>query len=132
MKNLYKRKFPQTLNKANKVEKSWTNFKYSVNNEENKDNDETINRNNVKSEQFVTQLQNINGNTLKISETTTCANSFEQPKQPQLAARTTTNTEQKELPNLLLTRVRALFLLVNCAYPIALMEVLLKQTQRRN
>jgi hypothetical protein len=39
------------LNKANKVEKSWTNFKYSVNNEENKDNDELINRNNVESGQ---------------------------------------------------------------------------------
>ena len=83
------------MNKANKVEKSWTNFKYSVNNEETKYNDETIIRDNAKNGQLVTQLQNINGDTLKISETTTCANSFEQPKQPQLAARTTTNTEQK-------------------------------------
>jgi len=52
------------LNKANKVEKSWTNFKYSVNNEENKDNDQSINRNNVQSEQLVTQSQNNNGVTL--------------------------------------------------------------------
>ncbi len=57
----------------------------------------------MESEQLVTQLQNNNGVTLKISESTTCANSSEQPQQPkqpqqpQLAAKitTTTNTEQK-------------------------------------
>jgi hypothetical protein len=75
------------------VEKQWTNFKYSVNNEENKDNEEDIDRNIVQSEQLVTQLQNNNGVTLKTSESTTCENSSERP---QLAAKTTaTNTEQK-------------------------------------
>ena len=43
-----------------------------MNNEENhKDNDETIKRNDVKSEQLVTQLQNNNGVTLKNSESKT-------------------------------------------------------------
>jgi hypothetical protein len=78
------------------VEKQWTNFKYSVNNEENKDNEEDINRNIVQSEQLVTQLQNNNGVTLKTSESTTCENSSERPQQPQPAAKTTAlNTEQK-------------------------------------
>jgi hypothetical protein len=104
-----------------------------VNNEENNnDNDETIKRNDVKSVQFVTQLQNNNGVTLKTSESITCANSSKQPQQLQLAAKTTTNTDQKELPNLLLKRVRALFLLVDCAHLLAFMEVLQKQTQIRN
>jgi hypothetical protein len=75
------------------VEKSWTNSKYSVNNEENhKDNDETIERNDVKSKQLVTQLQSNNCVTLKTSEFTTHSNSS---KQPQLAAKPTTNTDQK-------------------------------------
>ena len=75
------------------MEKQWTNFKYSVNNEENKDNEEDIDRNIVQSEQLVTQMQNNNGVTLKTSESTTCENSSERP---QLAAKTTTtNTEQK-------------------------------------
>ena len=78
------------------MEKQWTNFKYSVNNEENKDNEEDINRNIVQSEQLVTQLQNNNGVTLKTSESTTCENSPERPQQPQPAAKTTAlNTEQK-------------------------------------
>jgi len=64
-----------------------------VNNEENhKDNDETIRRNDVKSKQLVTQLQSNNGVTLKTSESTTHANSS---KQPQLAAKPKTNTDQK-------------------------------------
>ena len=47
-----------------------------MNTEENhKDNDETIKRNNVKSEQLVTQLQSNNGVTFKTSESTTHANS---------------------------------------------------------
>ena len=67
------------------MEKSWTNSKYSVNNEENhKDNDETIKRNDVKSAQLVTQLLSNNGVTLKTSS-----------KQPQLAAKTTSNIDQK-------------------------------------
>jgi len=75
------------------VEKSWTNSKYSVNNEENhKDNDEAIKRNDVKSAQLVTQLLSNNGVTLKTSELTTRANSS---KQPQLAAKTTSNIDQK-------------------------------------
>ena len=79
------------------MEKQWTNFKYSVNNEENKDNEEDIDRNIVQSEQLVTQLQNNNGVTLKTSESTTCENSSERP---QLAAKTTTtNTEQKRASN---------------------------------
>jgi len=76
------------------VEKSWTNFKYSVNNEETKYNDETIIRDNAKNGQLVTLLQINNCDTLKISESTTCANSSEQPQQPQLAAKIATNTEQ--------------------------------------
>ena len=76
------------------MEKSWTNSKYSVNKEENhKDNDETIKRNDVKSEQLVTQLPSNNGVTLKTSEITTHANSS---KQPQLAAKTTSNIDQKK------------------------------------
>ena len=75
------------------MEKSWTNSKYSVNNEENhKDNDEAIKRNDVKSAQLVTQLLSNNGVTLKTSELTTRANSS---KQPQLAAKTTSNIDQK-------------------------------------
>ena len=67
-----------------------------MNNEENKDNEEDIDRNIVQSEQLVTQLQNNNGVTLKTSESTTCENSSERSLQPQLAAKsTTTNTEQK-------------------------------------
>jgi hypothetical protein len=98
------------------VEKSWTNSKYSVNNEENhKDNDETVKRNDVKSEQLVTQLQNNNGVTLKTSESKNPANSSKQPQQPQLAVKPTTNTDQKRASNLMLKRVRALFLLVDCA-----------------
>jgi hypothetical protein len=93
-----------------------------VNNEENhKDNDETIERNDVKSKQLVTQLQSNNCVTLKTSEFTTHSNSS---KQPQLAAKPTTNTDQK--------RVRTLFLLVDCTHLLALMEVLRKQTQIRN
>jgi len=58
-----------------------------VNNEENhKDNDETIKRNNVKSQKLVTQLQSNNGVTLKTSESTTHANS---------SKATTTDTDQR-------------------------------------
>ncbi len=63
-----------------------------MNNEENKNNDENINRNIVQSEQLVTQLQNNNGVTLKTSESTTCENSSEWPQQPQLAAKSTTTS----------------------------------------
>jgi hypothetical protein len=49
----------------------------------------------MKSEQLVTQLQSNNGVTLKTSESTTHANSSKQPQQPQLAAKPTTNTDQK-------------------------------------
>jgi len=103
----------------------WTK-QNSVNNEENKDNDENINKNNVESEQLDTQLQNNNGVTLKISESTTCANSQNNHNNLNLPQKQLQTQNKKELSNLLLTRVRALFLLVDCAYPIALMEVLLK------
>ncbi len=69
------------------MEKSWANFKCSVNNEENKNNDENINRNIVQSEQLVTQLQNSNGVPLKTSESITCENSSERPQLPQFAAK---------------------------------------------
>ena len=49
----------------------------------------------MKSEQLATQLQSNNGVTLKTSESTTHANSSKQPQQPQLAAKPTTNTDQK-------------------------------------
>jgi len=82
-----------TTEQSKQSGKSWTNNKYSVNNEENhKDNDEYIERNDVKSEQLVTQLQSNNGVTLKTSEFTTYTKSS---KQPQLAAKPTTNTDQK-------------------------------------
>ncbi len=98
-----------------------------MNYKEIKNDDYNINRNIEQSKQLVTQLQNNHGVTLKTSEPTTCENSSERPQQPQLAAKsTTTITEQKKLTNLLLTRVRALFLLVDCAYSIVLMEVFLK------
>ncbi len=62
------------------------------------ENDETINRDNVISRQLVKQVQNYNGDTLKISESTTCANPSEQPQQPeqhQPTAKTTPTSEQK-------------------------------------
>ena len=97
--------------------KSWTNNKYSVNNEENhKDNDESIERNDVRSEQLVTQLQSNNGVTLKTSEFTTYTKSS---KQPQLAAKPTTNTDQKRASKSAAKRVRTLFLLVDCAHVLA-------------
>ncbi len=87
-----------------------------MNNEENhKDNDETVKRNDVKSEKLVTQLQINNGVTLKTSEYKNPANSSRQPQHPQLAVKQTTNTDQTRASNLMLKRVRALFLLVDCA-----------------
>ncbi len=62
------------------------------------ENDETINRDTVISRQLVTQVQNYNGDTLKISESRTCTNPSEQPQQPekhQPTAKTTPTTEQK-------------------------------------
>ncbi len=77
-----------------------------MNTEENhKDNDETIKRNNVKSEQLVTQLQSNNGVTFKVSESTTHANS---------PIATTPDTDQRRASKSAAKRVRALFLLLNC------------------